>query len=145
MTPVPNYIIGDSAYPLTPFCMIKLDICSSNAEVAFNNLLRSTRHPVECAFRRLKTRWSMLTQKIDLKLDNIPKDFYACFALHNFCEYYNTYVDKDLIKLQTEVAKRNNEEIDNTPDAVYSCNIFVGEVVTRMLIEFIKTSSQYYI
>ena len=121
--------------------MKELDICSSNAEVVFNNLLCSTRNPVECASGRLKTRSSMLTQKIDLKLGHIPKDIYACLALHSFCEYYNTFVDEDLIKLQIGIAKRNNDKIDNTPDPVYSGNIVVGEVVTRILIEFIKNSS----
>ena len=123
MTPVPNYIIGDRAYPLTTFCLKELDTCSSNAEVVSNNLLRSTRNPVECAFGILKARWSILTQKMDLKLDNIPTVIYACSVLHNFCEYDNTYVEEDLVKLQTEDAKRNNEGIDHAPDPVYSCNI----------------------
>ena len=54
MTPVPNYIISDLAYPVTPFCVKELDTCSSNKEVVFNNLLHSARNPVECAFWRLK-------------------------------------------------------------------------------------------
>ena len=78
---------------------------------------------------------------MDLKQDNISKVIYACFVLHNFCEYHNIYVDEeDMIKLQIEVAKRNNEGTDNASDEVYSCNISEGEVVRRMLIEYIKTS-----
>ena len=88
----------------------------------------------------MKTRWSILTRKIYLKLDNIPTVIYACFVLHNFCEYHNTYIDEDLVKWQIEVLKRNNEGIDNASDPVYSCNISKGEVVRRKLIEYIKTS-----
>ena len=33
-----------------------------------------------------------------------------------------------------------NEGIDKVPDPIYSCNISEGEVVRRMLIEYIKTS-----
>ena len=109
--------------------MKELDTCSSNAEVVSNNLLRSARNPVEFAFARLKARRSILTRKTDLKLDNIPTVMYACFVLHNFCEYHNTYVEEDLFKLQIEVAKRNNEGIDNGPDPVYFCNISEWEVV----------------
>ena len=77
---------------------------------------------------------------MNLKLSNISTVIYICFVLHNFCEYHNTYVDEDLIKLQIEVAKRNNEGNDNVPDPIYTCNISEGEVVRRMLIEYMKTS-----
>ena len=49
---------------------------------------------------------------MDLKLHNIPTVIYTCFGLHKCCEYHNTYVDEDLVKLQIEAAKRNNEETD---------------------------------
>ena len=124
--------------------MKEVDTCSSNAEVVFNNLLRRAGNPVECAFGRLKTRWSILTRKMDLKLDNIPTVIYACFVLRNFCEYHSTYVDEDLLKLQIEVAKRNNEGIDNAPYPVYFGNISEGEILRRMLIEYIKTNSPDY-
>ena len=140
MSPLPNYIIGDPAYHLTPFCIKELDTRSSNAEVIFNNLLRSARNPVECTFGRLKARWFILTLKMDLRMDNIPTVIYACFVLHNSCEYHNSYIEEDLVKLKIEVAKRNNEGIDNASDPVYCCNISKEKVVRRMLIEYIKTS-----
>ena len=43
---------------------------------------------------------------MDLKLDHILTVIYACFVLHNFCEYHNTYFDEYLVKLQIEVAKK---------------------------------------
>ena len=56
-----------------------------------------------------------------------------------FIEYHNAYVDEVLVTSKTEIAKSNNEGIDNVPGPVYSCNVSEGELVRRMLIEYIKT------
>ena len=53
---VPNYLVEEPAYPLTPTCMKEYESCKNNAEVIFNTTLRSTRNPIECAFGRLKAR-----------------------------------------------------------------------------------------
>lgn len=49
---IPNYVIGDPAYPLTPICMKEYESCTSNGEVIFNNILWSARNQIECAFGR---------------------------------------------------------------------------------------------
>ena len=69
---IPNYLIGDPAYPLTPFYMKEYQTCVINEEVVFNNMPRSARNQVECAFGRLKVRWGFLTRKVDLKLEMVP-------------------------------------------------------------------------
>lgn len=63
LSKVPNYLIGDPAYPLTPTCIKEFDSCKNNAEVVFNSMLRAARNPIECAFGRLKARWRILTKK----------------------------------------------------------------------------------
>ena len=69
---IPNYLIGDPAYPLTSFCMKEYRTCVTNEEVLFNNMLRSARNQVECAFGRLKVQWGFWTRKVDLKLEMVP-------------------------------------------------------------------------
>ena len=64
--------------------MKEYEICKQNEQVALNNLLRSARNPIECAFVRLTARWSMLKKNIDLKLSSVPTIVYACCVLHNY-------------------------------------------------------------
>ena len=47
-----NYFIGDPVYLLKPYYLREYSTCSSNAELIFNNMLRSSRNPTECAFDR---------------------------------------------------------------------------------------------
>ena len=107
--------------------MKEFETCSSNEKVIFNNLC-AVRNPIECAFGRLKARWSIPTRKMDLKLESIPVVVYACFILHNFCEKNNSFLDETLVTAQIDIAKLNQEKCKNLLDPVYSCDAGEGKL-----------------
>lgn len=71
--PIHCLLLGDPAYTLLPYRMKGLPSTSTNDQVVFNNLLRSSRNPMECAFGRLKARWQILNRRVDLKLEHVPE------------------------------------------------------------------------
>ena len=52
-TKVPNFLIGNLTYPITPYLMKEYTHGIHNVEVVFNKVLRSSRTQIECAFGRL--------------------------------------------------------------------------------------------
>lgn len=102
----------------------------------FDNLLRSSRNPIECAYGHIKERWQMLNKPIDLKLEHVPQIVYSCFVLHNFCEINGTRLDDDHVQRQIELDKQVQPNV--APDRFFSYNSVDGERVRNVIIAYIK-------
>lgn len=84
---VPLHLLGDPAYPISN-CIIKGYIGRNLTpqQESFNVYHSSARMCVEIAFGKLKSRFRILSKKMDVYTTQTPHIITACCILHNFCE-----------------------------------------------------------
>jgi hypothetical protein len=82
------YLLGDSAYNLTPFLLVPYsteEVHKDGSEMcdAFNFFLSSSRIYIECAFGVLVMRWGILWRTLQFDLGKCQRIVSACMLLHN--------------------------------------------------------------
>ena len=74
------------AIQLTPFPYVMKEYANSRSNASeqyVGCMLCSARNVIECAFGRLKARFSALRRDIDINLDDLPSVIYSCFSDEN--------------------------------------------------------------
>jgi DDE superfamily endonuclease len=111
------YLMGDSAYRLTPYLMKPYNrLRAQGTEVAFNREFSKRRQAVERAYGMLKGRFSILQRAMDCRgarqIDKYVTIVSACCVLHNFCASHNDVLDENLVFRERQFAPLRPDDND---------------------------------
>lgn len=87
---IPQYILGDSCFPLLPWLLTPYKKLDENAglnssEIAFNSVHNSGMELVRMAFGRVRKRWKLVGKKWSEQcIEAFPFVIVTCCLLHNF-------------------------------------------------------------
>ena len=128
-------LLGDSAYPLTPYLMTPYPHPpNSRAKGKFNKALCKARGSIERCIGVLKRRWPCLSRGLRCSHTNVPNIIVACAVLHNLCIKYNQSLyeleDLPVEADEDDIHAIDADEVEYRPGEDF---VFQGEEVREML------------
>ncbi|KAJ7303168.1 hypothetical protein JRQ81_012101 [Phrynocephalus forsythii] len=118
---IPPVLIADGAYPLCRWLMKPYPNPITERERNFNKVFNRCRNVVERAFRRLKSRFRRLSDRMAVHVQNINSVIAAAVILHNICER------KNHILPEGEGDSTSNEDFENDVPVVEDAGRVEGE------------------
>jgi DDE superfamily endonuclease len=116
------FIVGDSAYGLTPFLMVPYDQDELKEDVngakdSFNYHLSSCRIYIECAFGELVMRWGIFWRTLLFDLKKSANIVQVCMLFHNFIldhersdpSYFQDFAGVPMDNMQLQVTEKTGE------------------------------------
>ena len=108
-----DYLLGDSAYPISSFLITPFKDPTLQKQKDFNYFHSSHRVVIEKAFGRLKARFGML-KNLDIKTIKMGILFTSCaIILHNFLEINMDTWDIDDIDHENDTDNEGDNDISN--------------------------------
>src|ERR1043165_8265974 len=107
-----DYLLGDSAYPLSTFLIKPFNNPENNLQTQFNIKHSLHRVVVENAFGRLKNRFGCLKELNVRKISSAVRITECCMILHNFLETNNDNWD-ELDENDNNYNEENNDLNEN--------------------------------
>ena len=109
--PPHHYLVGDSAYPASPFLLTPFKSQLTAQEMRYNKSLSSTRVVVELTFGQTKCRWRCLNGVRTKDIDNA--DLYALVSciLHNWLSLNNDGVLLEWMETQSKLQEALNLQL----------------------------------
>ncbi|CAB5107573.1 unnamed protein product [Rhizophagus irregularis] len=113
-----EFLLGDSAYPLSTFLIKPFTNPQISSQIQFNLIHSSHRVVVENAFGRLKNRFKALKELNSRKISNVVQLTECAIILHNFLELNNDNIeelfeDDDNEDVENDEDDRDNENEEN--------------------------------
>lgn len=131
-------LLGDSAYPLSPWLMKIFDGRQlSDEQEYFNHELCAIRQIIERCIGLLKVRFRCILgeRKLRYSPTKVGRIIYSCATLHNFliCNRFNVLRDIDNDLLQNVINAQNVPHIPNPQVNLQSGQVRRNEVMDYLL------------